>query len=105
MRTAARADANKREIVQALRAIGCSVYDLKLPLDLLVGYSGQTLLMELKRPPGPKGGTKDRKHTPAQTLFLEGWAGGPVATVDSPEAALRAVRALGGVDIDAVHKR
>jgi len=50
--------------------------------------------MELKMPPGPRGGMKGRKHTPAQSLFLQGWNGGPVATVDCVDAALRAVGVL-----------
>jgi hypothetical protein len=94
VRHAARIDENKHEIVKALRAVGCTVYDLKQPLDLLVGLAGQTLLVEIKRPPGPKGGMDGRKHTPAQSLFLQGWNGGPVATVDSVDAALRAVGVL-----------
>lgn len=118
---AARIDSNKRDIVAALRAVDCSVYDLKQPLDLLVGRAGKTLLMEIKAPAGPRGGTSGRKHTDAQALFLQGWNGGPVATVDCVNAALRAVGALYpqtepqlesfesmaeacGVDIDAVHK-
>lgn len=93
-RYAARADSNKAEIVRALRDAGCSVYDLRKPLDLLVGLAGSTLLMEIKRPPGPRGGISDRKHTPAQLAFLQGWNGGPVATVDSAQAAVRAVGML-----------
>lgn len=93
-RYAARADANRDQIVIALRAAGASVYDLRRPVDLLVGFRGQTLPMEIKRPPGPKGGTKGRKHTKAQASFLASWNGGPVATVDGPEAALRAIGAL-----------
>ena len=43
MRYAARSDANQSEIVAALRASGASVFVLKLPVDLLVGYAGKTL--------------------------------------------------------------
>jgi hypothetical protein len=94
VRRAARTDANKLDIVSALRSIGCTVYDLKMPVDLLVGRAGCTLLLEIKRPPGPKGGMKDRDHTPAQKSFLASWNGGPVATVDSVDSALRAAGVL-----------
>lgn len=90
----ARSDANRDQIVIALRAAGASVYDLRRPVDLLVGFRGQTLPMEIKRPPGPKGGLAGRKHTKAQASFLATWCGGPVATVDGPEAALRAIGAI-----------
>ena len=94
-RHAARADSNKTAIVNALRAAGASVYDLKMPLDLLVGFRGKTLLMEVKRPPGPRGGLSKREYTPAQSAFLATWNGGPVARVDSVEAALRAIGVIG----------
>ena len=93
-RYAARADENQLRIVRALEGIGCSVHDLRTPVDLLVGLAGQSLLIEVKRPPGPRGGTSDRTHTPAQAKFLQSWRGGPVATVDSPEAAIRAILAV-----------
>ena len=90
----ARADGNRQAIVEALRAAGAVVYDLRRPVDLLVAFRGQTILIEIKRPPGPKGGTAGRKHTKAQSDFLATWVGGPVATVDSPSAALRAIGVL-----------
>ena len=98
-RWAARSDSNRKAIVDALRAAGCTVYDIRRPVDLLVGYQSNwmggyapvTMLMEIKRPDGPKGGTWFKKHTEAQLAFLKSWNGGPVATVDSPEAALRAI--------------
>ena len=48
MRYAARIDANKEQVVTALRAAGAYVWDLKLPVDLLVGYRGFTFLVEVK---------------------------------------------------------
>jgi len=50
MRHAARVDSNQTEIVAAFRAIGASVFVLKLPVDLLVGYAGKTVLVEVKDP-------------------------------------------------------
>jgi hypothetical protein len=93
-RWAARADSNRQAIVDALRAAGASVYDIRRPVDLLVGFQGKTIGIEIKRPPGPRGGVSGRKHTKAQSEFMRDWKGGSVATVDSPEAALRAIGAL-----------
>lgn len=91
MRRAARTDANKAEIVAALRAAGAYVFDLRLPLDLLVGYAGKTLILELKdgrKPPSAQA------HTELQARFFREWIGGPVATVNDVNGALRALRIL-----------
>lgn len=84
MRYAARVDQNKDQIVSALRAAGAYVWDLKLPVDLLVGYAGRTVLVEIKR---------DGKAplTKLQRQFFEEWTGGTLARIDSPEAALRMI--------------
>jgi hypothetical protein len=93
MRHAARTDANKSTIVEALRAAGCIVYDLRLPVDLMVGVPGNpgvTLLMELKdgrKPPSARG------HTDVQARFLANWPA-PTCTVTDVESALRAVAAV-----------
>jgi hypothetical protein len=90
MRRAAKVDANQEQVVEALRAAGASVQTLAaigkgLP-DLLVGYQGQTLLLEVKdgrRPPSKRRLTED------QLKWHGAWRGGPLAVVDGPEAALR----------------
>jgi hypothetical protein len=84
MRYAARVDANKDAIVSALRAAGAYVWDLKLPVDILVGYAGKTYLVEIKR-------DNKAKFTPLQRKFFEEWSGGTLARVDGPEAALRMI--------------
>lgn len=86
MRRAARTDGNKAEIVAALRQAGCSVYDLRMPVDLLVGKNGKTMLVEIK----DKGG----RYTPAQEAFMQTWQGGAVATVRDVEGALTVARML-----------
>jgi hypothetical protein len=48
MRFAARVDKNQSEIVSALRAAGAFVWIIGLPVDLLVGFDGQTYLVEVK---------------------------------------------------------
>lgn len=87
MRYAARTDANKDQIVVALRAAGAYVWDLKLPVDLLVGYAGHTFLVEIKR---------DSKAplTALQRTFFKNWSGGTLARIDSPDAALRMIGVL-----------
>ena len=95
MRRAAKIDANQPAVVSALRAAGAVVHSLAavgngMP-DLLVAYAGRTLLMEVK----------DGSKTPSQqalrdkqTAFHQAWIGGPLSTVNSPEAALRMLNVL-----------
>jgi hypothetical protein len=89
MRRAARTDANKKGIVKSLREAGASVYDLKMPVDLLVGFEGKTCLVEIKdgsKPPSA------RKKTDAQIKFWDEWTGGPLVLVTDVESALRMLR-------------
>lgn len=90
MRRAARTDANKAAIVAALKEIGCSVYDLKQPVDLLVWspWKDANILVEIKD--GAKSPSR-REHTPAQVRFIMSWPG-PVETVHSPAQAVAAMR-------------
>lgn len=88
MRHAARTDANQAAIVSALRAAGASVWNIKLPVDLLVGVAGRTALVEVKTDKG--------KHTPLQQSFMADWRGGTVATIRDVDAALRLVATMKG---------
>ena len=66
-RYATRRDANEKEIIQALESIGCTVYRLDSPVDLLVGYRARNILLEVKD------GNKvrsERKLTKAQRKFF-----------------------------------
>ena len=76
MRTAARTDANQKAIVSALRQIGCSVQPLHMVgkgcPDILVGYRGLNILLEIKD--GSKPPSK-RKLTPDEITFFEKWRG------------------------------
>jgi hypothetical protein len=60
MRRAARTDNNQKEIVEALRKIGCCVlptHQLKNAFDLLVGFRGRLYIMEIKdgsKPPSAR---------------------------------------------------
>lgn len=87
MRRAARKDANQAEIIKALKDAGAYVYDIGLPVDLLVGYKNHTILMEIKV--GPK-----KDFTKLQRVFFKQWIGGTLVRVDGPEAALAALRVI-----------
>ena len=92
MRRAAKTDANQPAVVAALRKAGAVVHSLAavgngMP-DLMVLFRGQTMLLEIKD--GAKVKSK-QKLTPDQIEFHRTWTGGPLATVDGPEAALRAI--------------
>jgi hypothetical protein len=91
MRRAARTDENQEAIVEALRAAGATVEVIGLPVDLLVGHKGRTLLVEVKNPKSRYG---KRGANANQRSFMETWLGGPVSLVDGPEAALRALGVL-----------
>lgn len=101
MRRAAKIDANQPDVVQALRQIGCFVQSLA-PVgdgcpDLLVGFRGHTLLMEVKdgsRPPS------ERRLTPDQLEWHARWRGGPLSIVNDVEGAIRAATILQRMDIE-----
>ena len=87
---AARIDANHEQVVSALRAAGASVQSLagvgKGVPDLLVGFQGKTLLMEVK---DGKKTPSERRLTEDQVRWHGAWRGGPLAVVDGVDAALR----------------
>jgi hypothetical protein len=93
MRRAAKIDANQTQIVEALRTAGATVQSLAavgqgVP-DLLVGYCGKTILMEVKdgrKPPS------ERRLTPDQLKWHGDWNGGWLSVVDGVEAALRVLK-------------
>ena len=87
-------DANEPEIIKALEAAGAAVVRLEpstagLP-DLLVGYRGQNILMEIKLPPGRQGGLAHAPLSEDQTAFFQAWPG-RAYVVRSAEQALRAL--------------
>jgi len=86
--TYARIDTNHKEIVKALRDAGATVVSLAAMKhgcpDLLVGYAGETVLMEIKR-------DAKAKFTPDQLDFLGKWKGGAISRVDNVDAAIRAL--------------
>ena len=88
MRRANRVDANQDAIVQTLRACGAYVRVVTMGdgvPDLLVGYRGYTLLLEVKdgrKPPSA------RELTPAEQKFFNEWTGGTLKIVNSAQEAL-----------------
>ena len=94
MRLAARVDDNQKEIVEALRAIGATVRVVTqgggIP-DLLVGFRGHTVLMEVKD--GRKKPSA-RKLTEAEEKFFLEWRGGMLAIVESVDDALALLKGL-----------
>ena len=92
---AARIDANHEQVVSALRAAGASVQSLagvgKGVPDLLVGFQGKTLLMEVK---DGKKTPSERRLTEDQLKWHGAWRGGPLAVVDGVDAALRMLGVL-----------
>jgi hypothetical protein len=86
MRRAARVDDNQAAIVRELRQLGFSVCVLArvgegCP-DLLIGRGRRTGLVEVKAPPGPKGGGGG-ELTPHQELWHSTWRGSPVIVATS----------------------
>ena len=77
-------DKNEQEIVDALTAIGATVYRIGTPVDLLVGYRARNLLLECKNPSG-----RNRK-TPLQEEFFKTWRG-QVRIVRNAEEAIKCV--------------
>lgn len=101
---AARRDPGEAPIIKALQTAGCMVKQLSgedLP-DLLVGLRGRFVLVEVKEPAGPRGGTskKGQKLREGQRVFAMTCQalGLPVYVAHSPEEALRA---LGLLDLQA----
>jgi hypothetical protein len=91
----AKKDANHGEIVAALKAHGVSVIDTSgmgggFP-DLICGFAGVTLLMEIKNPKTSYG---RRGLNGNQVKWKQEWTGGPYSVVSCVDSAIRAVDAL-----------
>lgn len=89
MKYGAKKDANHNEVVDALKKAGAYVIDMShvgcgFP-DLIVGFQGKTMLMEiknLKTSYGKKGLNKN------QIKWKEQWTGGTYCVVTCPETAI-----------------
>ena len=93
MRRAAKTDRNQAEIVSALRSIGATVQPLHtvgqgVP-DLLGGFRGQRLLMEVKdgkKPPSAQELTQDQRE------WISAWRGGCVWVIRDVSQAIEAAQ-------------
>jgi hypothetical protein len=96
---ARRTDSNHREVADALEAVGAAVLDIHaLPgaLDLLCGYRGRLILLEIKdgaKPPSARRLTEAEADTIGRFMAV----GAPVYVVASVEDALRAIGAISSV--------
>lgn len=93
LRRAARIDANQPEIVKALRKAGALVVHMGHPVDLLCGFSGRWVAIEIKdpaKPPSKRTLTDDQQEffDQCRTRLL------PVHRVETVEDALRAIGAI-----------
>ena len=84
-----RVDDNQKTIVGALRKEGMTVQHLhavgKGCPDLLVGWKGRNVLLEIKD------GVKSWKLTPDQIIWHHNWQG-QVCVATSPESAVKEVK-------------
>lgn len=94
MRRANRIDDNQNDIVAALRKAGATVRIISqgegIP-DLLVGFKGETILLEVKdgnKPPSA------RTLTDAEKKFFDEWEGGLCMVVKSVEDALEMLEGI-----------
>jgi hypothetical protein len=89
-RFAKRRDSAELGIVEALQGAGASVWRQDRPTDLLVGYRGRLIALEVKNP-----GAKPRKDQAVQRAIIESAQldGLPFYFVSTPEGALAAIGA------------
>ena len=94
MRRANRIDDNQNDIVAALRKAGATVRIISqgegIP-DLLVGFRGETILLEVKdgnKPPSA------RTLTDAEKKFFDEWEGGLCVVVKSVGEALEMLEGI-----------
>lgn len=86
-----RVDENQKQLVHTFIALGCSVLNLstvgKGCPDLLIGYRGKTVLVEIKS-------NSKATFTDPQIKFMQEWRGGAVSRIDSVDAAIRLIKML-----------
>lgn len=90
---AKKTDGNQKDVVKALEKIGAIVQSLgevgKGCPDLMVGYRGYTILMEVKDPDG-----KNRLEQ-SQKDWIKAWKGSPVHVVRSETEAVLVASSYG----------
>lgn len=93
--TLGKRDLNERDLIDEYRKQGATVFQITKPADLLVGYCGQTELVEVKQAPGPRGGDSHCRLTPDEERFRAGWRGSyeVVQTRDDVRSHCQRIRA------------
>jgi len=86
-----RVDENQKSLIHTFIALGASVLNLSTVgrgcPDLLIGYKGKTVLVEIKS-------SEKAKYTDPQIKFMQEWRGGAVSRIDSVDAAIRLIKML-----------
>lgn len=87
-----RVDKNQDVIVQALRKVGCSVFDTSkigkgFP-DLVIAFKGENYLIEVKNPESSYGRKGFNKN---QQKFSDNWQGSKIHIVNNVDEALRVI--------------
>jgi hypothetical protein len=94
VRRAAHVDANHAQVMAALRKLGATAKSLagvgKGMPDILAGFRGVNVLLEVKNPEAERGQKQAMQLTADEQAFHDTWAG-QVAVVTSPEEAVRVV--------------
>ena len=84
-RSTGTSDANQGLIVESLEKIGCKVWDMEKPVDLLVEFRGLFIAIEVK--------TEKGRLTPAQEKFFRKTKGPAYIVFDHVEAITAVQRA------------
>jgi hypothetical protein len=86
-----RVDENQKQLVHTFIALGATVLNLSTVgrgcPDLLIGYRGKSVLVEIKR-------NAKASYTEPQIKFMQEWRGGAVSRIDSVDAAIRLIKML-----------
>jgi hypothetical protein len=94
----AKKDANQKEIERSLSQVGASCLDmsrLKNCFDLLVGFRGQTYIMEIKNPEYVAKSREPIEYlSDGEREFMESWRGSAYHIVTTSEEALRIIGAI-----------
>ena len=86
-----RVDENQKQLIHTFIALGASVLNLSTVgrgcPDLLIGYRGKSVLVEIKR-------DSKASYTESQVKFMQNWRGGAISRIDSVDAAIRLIKML-----------
>ena len=91
MAYAKKVDLNHKEVVEKFRELGASVFDASgvgrgFP-DIVVGYNGQTVLVEIKS-------GERKRFSEAQLKFMAEWKGSAVTRINEVEGVIRLIKIL-----------